>query len=99
MGHWKGADFMQTDDLVLQKFLETLRKPAIRMLKKAIDEASQSEERVYVKKATACRILDCDNKTFNEHFAGQIDVYYLGDSKMKRYLRSDVERLANKVKA
>ncbi|OIM96515.1 hypothetical protein BIY40_00225 [Pediococcus acidilactici] len=62
---------MQTDDLVLQKFLETLRKPAIRMLKKAIDEASQSEERVYVKKATACRILDCDNKTFNDHFAGQ----------------------------
>lgn len=90
---------MQTDDLVLHKFLETLRKPAIRMLKKAIDEASQSKERVYVKKATACRILDCDNKTFNEHFAGQIDVYYLGDSKMKRYLRSDVERLANKVKA
>lgn len=90
---------MQTDDLVLQKFLETLRKPAIRMLKKAIDEASQNEERVYVKKARACRILDCDNKTFNEHFAGQLDVYYLGDSKMKRYLRSDVERLANKVKA
>lgn len=88
---------MQTD--YLDKFLKSLKKPAIQMLRKAIDEASQNEEKFYVKKATACRILDCDNKTFNEHFAGQIDVYYLGDSKMKRYLRSDVERLANKVKA
>lgn len=87
---------MQTDDL--DKFLKSLKKPAIQMLRKAIDEASQNEEKLYVKKATACRILDCDNKTFNEHFAGRIDVYYLGDSKMKRYLRSDVESLANKVK-
>lgn len=87
---------MQTDDL--DNFLKSLKKPAIQMLRKAIDEASQNKEKFYVKKATACRILDCDNKTFNEHFAGRIDVYYLGDSKMKRYLRSDVESLANKVK-
>lgn len=34
---------MQTDDLVLQKFLETLRKPAIRMLKKRLTKLAKAK--------------------------------------------------------
>lgn len=97
MGSRKGANNMQVIDL--EELVASLKKPTLKIVQEAVDKAVNKfeDDSLYVKKATACRMLDCDGKTFNEHFAKKLDIYYLGDSKIKRYRRKDVENLGNKV--
>ena len=83
----------------LNEVLAPVKVEALKLIKEAIREAKNDNRNVYINKTKACQILDIDIKTFNNHLLNKLPIYYLGDSKIRRFKKQDILNLVNKMEA